>query len=57
MYYYLDSVIKSSWMYMHDEKQEVYFFVVISFELGNIALVLHLYLFRGRRWIYFMKLL
>ena len=29
---------------------------LISFELGNFALVLHLYLFRARRWFYFIEI-
>ena len=28
---------------------------LISFELGNFALMLHLYLFRARRWHYFIE--
>ena len=31
-------------------------FTYISFELGNFALVLHLYLFRARRWLYFIEI-
>ena len=29
---------------------------LISFELGNFALVLHLYLFRARQWFYFIEI-
>ena len=27
-----------------------------SFELGNFAIVIHLYLFRARRWLYFIEI-
>ena len=30
---------------------------LISFELGNFALVLHLYLFRAWRWLYFVEII